>query len=274
MLRPPICYSDNQPTSGKLAAAMATGSHGHAVNDLVYRPGPAAVFGRLYAGHVLDQAVADGHDYYYMDHAFMGRGKYYRAARNAVQYQPTDQSINQATPDRYERLRYDTAPEWQPRTGTSIVICPNSPTYMSWFGIDAHEWVLDLVDKIGRRSSRPIVVRWKASAKNRPLYVDLHTAHMVVTFSSMAAVEAIRAGVPVCTLAPWATTRSMGITDIAQVDDPVYPARRLPFLWDLADHQWSMDEIHAGLAWQTLERDAALYDPADRLQHAPAHVSG
>lgn len=159
--------------------------------------------------------------------------------------------------DRWDRLHVELYPHWQPE-GRQIVICPNSRAYMSWWGIDADAWIADLTATFRRLTDRPIVSRWKVDSKLRPLRVDLHGAYMVVAFSSAAAVEALAAGVPVMTLAPWASTRPMGIMDPRLINEPYYPSidARDQFLFNLAYHQWTYAEMEDGTAWRMLcERD-------------------
>jgi len=174
--------------------------------------------------------------------------------RNAYQYRVTEGDLRVAQSNRLQLLHVDLAPEWQ-RGGGTVVICPNSPQYMARFGINASQWVVDLVERLSRVTDRPIVIRWKSTAAKRPLYVDLHTAWMVVVFSSNAAIEALAAGVPVCVLAPWATSAPMGISRIEDVETPYYPDDRIPFLWTLADRQWTLAELAAGLAWRQFHAD-------------------
>jgi DNA-binding transcriptional LysR family regulator len=162
--------------------------------------------------------------------------------------------MESAKPHRFQLLHVDLVHEWRTE-GASVVICPNSPAYMARFGIDAVQWTLDLAAQFQKVTDRPIVIRWKSSVSRRPLYVDLHTAWMVVVFSSNAAIEALAAGVPVCVLAPWASSAPMGISDINLVETPYYPDDRIPFLWALAERQWSLAEMATGMAWRKLHGD-------------------
>jgi hypothetical protein len=253
-LATPVSYAvPSERSSPKFAAAFAQGCGGSAVVDDALRPGPVALFGSPARQALLAQARAEGRDWYYGDHGVFRRFAYYRVTRNAMQYTGPS-STDRA---RWDALRVETQPDWI--RGGTIVICPNSRLYMSWFGIDAGQWVIDIVSRLATLTDRHIVVRWKSTASTRPLYHDLHAAHMVVVFSSACAVEALAAGVPVCTLAPWASTARMGITDLAQIENPYYPTirERDEFLFGLANNQWTLDEIRSGVAWRWFreERD-------------------
>lgn len=246
-----------EQTSPKFGRAFAVGCQGPTTADLsTLQDGPFAAFCTPRTWPLLDQAMHEGRDYYYGDHGWFRRGKYYRVAKNAVQYQPTDQALKDAKPFRYDLLPREIAPTWN-RDGSAIIICPNSVEYMRRFGVDAQQWTLDLAHEISAVSNRPIIIRWKATASRRPLYVDLHDAYCVVVFSSGAAVEALQAGIPIVTLASWATTRRMGATSISAIGNKslVYPDELLPFLWCLSERQFTLPEFASGLAWRVVNTD-------------------
>jgi hypothetical protein len=241
-------------TSPKFGRAFAMGCKGPTTTDLsTLAPGPFAAFCTPKTWPLLDQAIREGRDYYYGDHGWFRRGKYYRVAKNAVQWQPTKRDLIRARPHRYLLTAVETAPDWN-RDGASIIICPNSVEYMRRFGLDAQRWALQVATELADYTQRPVVIRWKASAKSRPLYMDLHGAYCVVTYTSGAAVEALRAGIPIITLAPWATTVSMGRTTLADINNLIYPQERMAFLYALAEHQWTLPEIAAGVAWKEFHR--------------------
>lgn len=252
----PVTYVvPGEATSPRFGAAFAAGCGGRCVSvSHGLQLGDFASFCTPPTWSLLAEAQQSGRDWYYGDHAFFGasRGRRFRVSRNAYQYQPTPESLRAATPAAFRQLHISPHPEWRRNTGTSIVICPNSPGYMQRFGIHAHEWTMAVADQLGRLTDRPLVIRWKAQARARPLYVDLHDAWAVVVFDSASAIEAIVAGVPVFVLAAHASARSMGLADLTQIESPAYPAMREPFLWDLAAHQWSIDELRSGIAWKAL----------------------
>lgn len=240
-------------TSPLFAAAFAAGCGGVATADGTLQPGPLALFGSIARWDILQQAIAEGRTWYYGDHAFFRRQLFYRIARNRYQHDGTGTH----SPARFAALRLPLAPTWQPN-GHTVIICPNSPRYMKSFGIDAHQWAVDLAAQLGTLSDRPVLIRWKSSAGARPLAQDLHTAHVVVVFSSASAVEALLHGVPCITLAPWASTAHMGSTTIADVEAPYRPdiGARDQFLFNLAGNQWTLDEMRSGLAWRMLQAEA------------------
>lgn len=258
-LATPTSYAvQSELSSPKWACAFSRGCGGEATPNEDLLPGPVAMFGSPARWALLHRAIAEGRDWYYGDHAYFRRARYFRVTRNRYQHDGRG-----SFPDGAQRLRAagtEIYPHWKTE-GSSIVVCPNSPTYMALFGIDAHAWVLDIVARLGQLTDRPIIVRWKAQAIRRPLYVDLHDAYLVITFSSNAAVEAIAAGVPCCTLAPFAASTRMGITSLDDIERPIYPDDREPFLYALAANQFTLDEMASGYAWRVI-RDQAEQESA------------
>jgi hypothetical protein len=87
----------------------------------------------------------------------------------------------------------------------------------------------------------------------RPIADDLEDCWAVVVFSSASAIDGLIHGVPCVTLAPFAATVRMGLTDLSKIETPVYPDDREPFMWNLAANQWSVQEIFSGQAWRELQ---------------------
>jgi hypothetical protein len=247
----PVTYAvQGEKSSPPFARSFALGCRGTAIpHDRGLQPGPMAAFGTPPTWPLFDACQARGDDWYYGDHGLFRRFRYYRITKNQLQHD----GRGKAGEKRWLDLHVDLNPGWNTE-GTSIVICPNSAIYMARFGLDARQWAVDLVQQLQGLTDRPVIVRWKTQSTARPLYVDLHNAYMVVAFSSAATIEALAAGVAVCTLAPWASTARMGITSIADVNRPYYPdiGERDQFLFNLANQQWTLPEIEAGLAWKTL----------------------
>ena len=245
-----------ETTSPKFGRAFAAGCRGRIAHPSKgLQPGAFAGFCTPATWPVLAHAQAAGVDWYYGDHAYYRRGHYYRITKNAVQYVPSAAALAMTTGERYATCGPPIEADW--RTGSAIVICPNSTIYMARDGINAHDWVVDVVAQLAAVTDRPLIVRWKSHVAKRPLYLDLHDAWAVVVYSSNAAVEALAAGVPVFVTAPWASTAQMGCADLTQIETPTYPSleARRRFLWCLADHQWTLPEIASGLAWKALQGD-------------------
>ena len=255
-MHPPVSYAvPDEFTSPKWAAAFAAGCRGTVATDNVLQPGSVAMFGSPSRWAILQDAIQDGRTYFYGDHAYFRRHQYYRITKNRLQHDGVStQPVRDADRQRLRDVGCDISPGWR-ATGTHIVICPNSPVYMSLFGYDAHQWALDCISTLARYTDRPTILRWKSQAARRPLAVDLVDAHAVVVFSSNAAVEAVAAGVPCICLADFAAARRMGRSSLADIENLITPDDRESFLCTLARNQWTFDEMKAGVAWRALRRD-------------------
>jgi hypothetical protein len=248
----PVSYFvPGEVTSPKFAYAFAKGCGGMITDEHDYLfEGPVALFASPPVWPLIRRAQAVSRDIYYGDHAYFGRRRFYRITKNAYQHDGT----GTATPERFERFGRPVQP-WR-KTGRTILVCPNTAVYFGLHGLDVDRWLIEVREQIQAVTDRPITIRWKVTG--RPIEADLEEAWAVVVFSSAAAIDALIAGVPVVTLAPFAATARMGLTDVAQIERPYYPEDREPFLWNLADHQWTWNEMFAGDAWRVLNREAQV----------------
>lgn len=245
----PVSYGvQGQHTSPQFARAFAQGCRGIVSWADRLEPGPAALFAVPERWSLLQSARAAGTDVYYGDHAYYGRGRFYRITKNRDQWQgegPVD-------PLRYERAGGPEIRPWRSkRTGQHVVVCPQSAAYCAMQGFDVSAWVNEVTDTIRVHSDREVRVRWKRD--ERPLAADLVDAWALVTYSSASALYALAAGVPVFVLAPFAAAAPMGCADLRRIERPVYPDGREPFLMALASQQWTLDEMAGGLAWRALQ---------------------
>ncbi len=246
-MTPVTYYVPDEFTSPKLAYAFAKGCGGTISADLNYLlPGPVAMFGSPPVWPLLRKAQAEGRDFYFADHAYFGRGRFYRITKNAYQHDGIGTS---STPERFERSACRIVQPWR-KAGAHVLVCPQSPVYFSLHGLDHDEWLREVVSTLRQHTDREIRVRWKAS--RTPIGPDLEAAWAVVVFSSAAALDALIAGVPVFTLASFAASRRMGLSDLSQIESPIYPDGRREFLHVLADNQWTLPEIMRGSAWRHL----------------------
>lgn len=208
-----------------------------------------AFFGTPSRWPLLRQVQARGDDWFYGDHAFWGRGHFYKIAKNRYQSAGT----GTADPMRWILSGQCIAP-WV-GSGSHVVVCPNSHVYFQMHGLDADQWVKSVVETLGKHTDREIRVRWKSQKTVRPLRCDLVDAWATVVFSSNCAIDGLLVGIPCFTLAPWASSACMGLSDLGQIEHPVYPDDRERFMAVLAASQWTLDEIERGDAWKALQRE-------------------
>ena len=249
----PVSYFvPSEQTSPMFAYAFAKGCGGTITDDLDYLyDGPVAAFGSPPVWPLLRRAQKEGREFWYGDHGYMGRGKYYRITKNAYQHDGT----GPGSAGRFEAFRRPVQP-WR-KTGRHILICPNSNVYFNLHGIDAAQWLRTVTSTLRQHTKREIRVRWKNQARFNPIKNDLVNAWAVVVFSSAAAIDGLIAGVPCVTLAPFAATTRMGLTDLTQIESPIYPDDREPFLHALAANQFTIQEMLDGAAWRHFQRAEA-----------------
>ena len=115
-----------------------------------------------------------------------------------------------------------------------------------FLGIDAKQWTAAVVAEVSRHTDRPVIVKHK---DGKPLVFD--DAWCMVTHSSNAAVDAVVAGVPVVTLGNSACGPVSWTW--ADIENPFWPDRE-PWAWNLADNQFTIEEMKSGEAWNAVAR--------------------
>jgi len=233
------CYDDgSKGSSPLLASAFADGFGGKVTQSRELLDGDVALFGSpVIWDSVIQKAIKENRTWYYADHAYINRGRYYRVTKN--RYQHTGEGDSNG-----KRLKAHGIEIKPWRTGAHIVVCPPDEVFARLMGIDATEWTERARQKLAEATDRPIIWRDRLGHKKQ-LTADLANAHALVTFMSNAAVEAIIDGIPVFCNGPCAA-QSMGKPDFSEIEYPIYPDDRQRFLGVLADNQWTLDEIRSG----------------------------
>jgi hypothetical protein len=202
----------------------------------------------------------EGRDFYYIDTGYIGnlgkRKEFHRVVKNNVQHLA---GIKDVPADRYEALC-----SWKPymeykgkkKGGDAILVVTPSEKPCKFYNVDRQAWLDETIHEISKHTDRPIVVRDKPSRRERigenSLYHQLQreSVHALVTYNSIAAIEAIHAGVPAFTLAP-NTAQFLASQDLAQLETPYYPSedKVVRFLHYLAYCQYTPNELRDGTAW-------------------------
>ncbi len=142
--------------------------------------------------------------FYYIDTGYFGNGKkktYHRITRNDVQYFG---NIIERPADRFAATGVQLK---KFRPGTNILLAPPSQKLLNLYNIVLEDWLEQTQSEIKKHTDRPIVVRTKQSRTARlvddtmEMALDLDV-HCLVTFSSIAATEALLLGKPAITLGP------------------------------------------------------------------------
>lgn len=188
----------------------------------------------------MQRTMLEGFDYYYIDRGYfaVSRMGTYRVVKNGfacTQMTNTDRK-------RLSKTRHRGLDNW--RKGRNVVIACQSDAWHRIVGGEesAKAWSERVRDEIRRYTDRPIVIREKGHSG---LEKALSDAHCLVTFGSAVGVEALTMGVPVfclhdCPALPLAKT------DLSEIENPLYPDNRMDLLANLANHQWTLDEISRG----------------------------
>lgn len=232
----------HEKTSPLFAKAFAQGSGGK-VLARAYVGGDWAGFGSPLNWHEMHRAIADGHNWYYGDHAYFHRHKYYRITKNALFHRGNGVSdMKRIKPFHSKALKWV--------KGRRIIICPQSDTFFRLrFNTTQQDWLNSVILELRKYTDRPYFIHQKRDIK--PLKECFGDAHCVISHSSNSAVEALMHGVPAITLAD-CPAHHMTRNSIADIENLLYPENRYEWAAVLADNQWTLEEIASGTAWRKL----------------------
>jgi len=201
----------------------------------------------------------NGRDFYYIDTGYFGNGKkktFHRVTKNDVQNfgpiidRPGDRLA--ATGVTFNKFK---------SFGSKILLAPPSQKLLNLYNINLDNWLEATVNQIGVYTDREIVVRLKQSRSIRQNSDTIESALMndifcLVTFSSIAAGEAILYGKPAITLGPNAAAPlcSQSLTEIENLKIPTTDeiaawARHISYC------QFTEPEMRDGTAWRILNDD-------------------
>jgi hypothetical protein len=236
--------------SAEICEAFVAGCGGEVATDGMLRAGKVALFYGVDDSnvHVWKTVRRERLNFLYIDNSYFDqtRGTHFRVSRNALQHS----GVGDTDGKRFKALGIKIKP-WR-KAGDHVVLCPQSDQFMRVVCGVEFDWLRNTLLTLGHFTSRQARVReWNRdkAALARTLDADLVNAHALITWSSAAAVMAVLAGVPVVTMGPCAAAPMAG--DIADVEDLPHPERDA-WAGVLADHQWTLDEMRAGMAWEAL----------------------
>lgn len=233
---------------------LETWQYGHSQDTLVIRG--------IMKHKIIKQCWQDKRNFLYMDSGYMGNHPnaynphgwkiWHRVVLNDLQHN----HVVSRPRDRLARLGIELKPR---RSGSKILIAAPDEKPCKFYGIDLDQWIANTITEIKQHTDRPIEVRLRnpdRQARNQdPLPVALADAHALVTFNSIAATEAIIAGVPAFVLAPCNAARPVANCDLASIEDPYWPDTdtRQSWLNHLAYAQFHNSELADGTAERILK---------------------
>jgi len=196
-----------------------------------------------------------GRDFYYIDTGYFGNGKkktYHRITLNDVQYFG---SIKERPGDRFAATKVQLK---KFRPGKNILLAPPSQKLLNLYDIVLEDWLEQTQAEIRKYTDRPIVVRTKQSRTARIIDDSMEMAlerdvHCLVTFSSIAATEALLLGKPAITLGPNAAA-PLCRHNVGDIENLYIPTLDEVTAWanHLAYCQFTEPEMRNGTAWRIL----------------------
>ena len=198
-----------------------------------------------------------GRTFYYIDNGYIGNlGKktHFRIIKNHVH---DVRPIIDRPRDRLDKLWYKIKP-LQP--GSKILLAPPSEKSFTIWDIDQPTWVAETIAEIQRHTDRPIEVRLKRTREERMRTDTMESAlandvHCLVTYNSVAAVEAVMLGRAAICLGPNAAAVVSSQT-LSEIESPRVPTEdeREAWLRHLSYSQFTFQEMADGTAWRILNQ--------------------
>ena len=183
-------------------------------------------------GNNIVNLVKAGGEFVYVDHAYFKRGwekGHFRVCRNELH----QTKIFSRPDDRMKKWGVNVEP-WR-KKGNKVVIIPPSP-FQNY--IAEMNWAEKTEKRLKEITSRPTVIKWEKGG----LREYLADAWAVVTWASVAGVEAALMGVPVfagerCPALP------VSAGPLEKIETPEYAENRHEWACSLSYATWSWDEV-------------------------------
>lgn len=205
----------------------------------------------------MDACRALGKDFYYIDTGYFGNGKkklYHRITKNDVQ---NFGAVIDRPSDRFDRtgvqlkkIRAD---------GSKILLAPPSQKLLNLYDIDLETWLEQTLAIINAHTDRQVVIRRKQARSTRVNNDTIEMAldqdiYCLITYSSIAAGEAILHGKPAITLGPNAAA-AVCSTAISEIENIRRPTLDEITAWahHIAYCQFTEAEMRDGTAWRILQ---------------------
>lgn len=220
-------------------------------------------------GKIIQWCQQRNRDFYFVETGYLGnyphdnnrtgRKVYHRIVLNDMQHR----KIWNVPADRLEALwRFQPSLRYKGwrKPGKNILLILNTEKPFRFYGQDRQQWIDSTIATIKQHTDRPIVIREKAGRQERTndtIYDAFEQdVHAVVCYNSIAAVEAVAAGIPAFALAPTAA-EPVASNDLTQIDNPRRPDPELVMSWlsSVAYGQFSLDEIITGRAWHLVQEN-------------------
>lgn len=216
---------------------------------------PWCIRGMKFTG-LVQSSWNTGRTFYYIDNGYFGnqsRKNYFRIIKNHVHdIRPVIKRDN-------TRLALCPGVITKPFSpGRKILLAPPSTKSFTLWNINQEQWIAETVDQIKQFTDRPIEIRLKRIREERLKEDTMEEAladdiHCLVTYNSVAAVEAIMLGKPAIVLGPNAACQ-VASQSLDKIENPCIPTydERDAWLRHLSYSQFTFEEMSNGTAWQIL----------------------
>ena len=207
---------------------------------------------------IIKRCWEDQRQFYYMDSGYLGNRPsyanrngwklYHRIVANNLQHSV----VIDRPADRLQQLNIKIRPR-QNHSRDILIVAPDEKP-CAFYGITLDEWLRTTMDTIKQHTDRPVRLRQRpVSRLDRKTQTPedwLADVHAVVTFNSIAATEAVLAGVPVFITAPCNAATPVGNLDLQNIETPWFPDSDQVHKWacHLAYGQFHITELADGTA--------------------------
>jgi hypothetical protein len=242
-----------------LAASVGSNGQDHVSVEALGAP---LVLRGIMKHKIMKQCWQLGKNFFYVDTGYLGNHVSDRNPRaNKIWHRIVPNNLQ------HEHLQPAPADRWQKlglclprrRHGRNIIVAAPDDKPCRFYGIDQQQWINSVTNDLNKVTDRPITVRLRQRSRQtrmvqQPLNVLLADAHALVTYNSLAAIEAIMQGVPAIVLAPCHAARAVASVSVESIENPMYPDQDLLHDWLcwLCYGQYHVTEMRSGRAMHML----------------------
>ena len=221
------------------------------------------------SGEYAKHAQKNNRDFYFVETGYLGnypsdnnrtgRKVYHRIEKNDMQ----QNRILDVPDDRWQELcKFNPALEYKgwKKPGSKILLIMSTDKPFEYYGHSRNKWLEKTIKTIKKHTDREIVIREKAGRAERTndtIYEALtDDVYALVTYNSIAAVEAIQSGIPAFSMAPTAAS-TITTDDLTLIEHPPRVHEDVVYKWlsSIAYGQFSLSEILTGKAWELVQEN-------------------
>ena len=208
---------------------------------------------------IIKECWKTGRPFYYIDTGYVGnlikKKIFFRVVKNNVQHS----QVFKCPDDRWKKIARISPEldfvEWRKNNNGKILLVTPSEKPCKFYGIDRNQWVERTIKKLKQHTDREIIIRDKekrharVGANSVPWYLIKEGIYALVTYQSIAAIEAICTGVPAFTEELTAAD-SVACNDLSKIESPNYAPKEQVKEWQhwLAYCQYHFKEMQSGEA--------------------------